>query len=775
MTYAILITESLQNDFVGPLGRFDPLPNFLHVGHEEARRLMGDNPDEGPVAKVIEWAYGQDADKLAIIHIRDWHTGDDEADEEHIHRFKPHCLEGSRGAQFAFPIFDEQRHVDIVNSRSLNDFVDTNLAELLEPYRDQDVKLGLMGVTTDAKITFLAYEMHSRFPRMEIAVCPAITASSSRAQHYFALEQMKRFFGVTILPSIGEFIDFLSQEDADFTLPAPRVRDLPELTFETEHEVSEIDRGLISYLYRDCSKVVLFELSGGYSGNLVLAAESIDLNGHLQVPHVIKIGHNGPMGQERMVFEQIEAVLGNNAPRIVDFADFGDRGALKYRYTAMGGGFSTTFQKLYSSGLGPEKVEHYLRAVFQDQLGRLYRAGQKERINLLEYYGIDPDYAPRMREKVERVYGGPADGEILTLPTGQEFPNPCVFYERHLKELYPKAEKATYLSYIHGDLNGANIIIDDFENVWIIDFFSTHRGHVLRDFIKLENDLLYIYTPVKDLEEFREATRLTDVLLSVQDLSRVLPPVEQTGLTNPEMIRTYKTISLLRSMYEILIHEDRNTLQLLVGQLRYAGHTFSFFEADQWQKKWALYTTGRISHILSKRLRDRGPLRIELIDEQYINPGRLGITLLPGRKDYNRDIDEDLRTMRENGVTHVVTLIMGDEFAQYGVDDLLEHYKKGGFVVRHFPIMDQQIPTLHHVQELVNWMDRLIDQGHTILVHCVGGLGRAGLVSACYLVFKGLTPQAAIEEVRRVRSARAVETKVQEEFVYRFAKTLGAQ
>jgi len=775
MTYAILITESLQKDFVGPLGRFDPLPNFLHVGHEEARRLMGENPAEGPVSKVIEWAYGQPDNKLAIIHIRDWHASDDESDAEHIERFKPHCIENTTGAQFAFPIFDEHRHVEIVNSKSLNDFVGTNLAQLLKPYRGQKVKVGLMGVTTDAKVTFLAYELHSRYPQMEIAVCPAITASSSRAQHYFALEQMERFFGVTILPSIGEFIDFLSKEDTDFTLPAPKIRDLPELTFETEHEISDIDRGLVSYLFRDCSSVVLFELSGGYSGNMVLAAKSIDLNGHLQVPHVVKVGHHGPMGQERMVFEQIEAVLGNNAPRIVDFADYGDRGALKYRYTAMGGGFSTTFDKLYQSGLEDEKVERYLRAVFQDQLGRLYRAGQKEHINLLEYYGIDPDYAPRMREKVERVYGAPAEGKVLTLPTGQEFPNPCVFYEKHLKELYPKADKPTYLSFIHGDLNGANIIIDDFENVWIIDFFSTHRGHILRDFIKLENDLLYIYTPVKNEEDLREATKLTDILLGVQDLSRMLPPVEETGLTNPEMIRTYKTISLLRSMYEILIHEDRNTLQMLVGQLRYAGHTFSFFEADEWQKKWALYTTGRISHILTKRLRDRGPLRIELVKGKYVLPGRLGITLLPGRKDYNRKIREDMATMRNKGVTHVVTLIMGDEFAQYGVDDLLENYREGGFTVRHFPIKDQRIPTVRHVMELMEWMDDIIQQGNTILVHCVGGLGRAGLVAACYLIYRGQTPEDAIAEVRRVRSARAVETKVQEEFVYQFARELKAR
>ena len=42
----VLITQCLQNDFVKPLAPYTPLPNLLHVGHEEARRLMGDDPAE---------------------------------------------------------------------------------------------------------------------------------------------------------------------------------------------------------------------------------------------------------------------------------------------------------------------------------------------------------------------------------------------------------------------------------------------------------------------------------------------------------------------------------------------------------------------------------------------------------------------------------------------------------------------------------------------------------------------------------------------------------
>lgn len=62
----ILITQRLQNDFVQPLERYDPLPNLLHVGYEEVRRLMGEHAGEGPVSSIMDWAYEMADDILTI-------------------------------------------------------------------------------------------------------------------------------------------------------------------------------------------------------------------------------------------------------------------------------------------------------------------------------------------------------------------------------------------------------------------------------------------------------------------------------------------------------------------------------------------------------------------------------------------------------------------------------------------------------------------------------------------------------------------------------------
>ena len=56
-----------------------------------------------------------------------------------------------------------------------------------------------------------------------------------------------------------------------------------------------------------------------------------------------------------------------------------------------------------------------------------------------------------------------------------------------------------------------------------------------------------------------------------------------------------------------------------------------------------------------------------------------------------------------------------------------------------------------------------------VAVHCTAGLGRTGVVLACYFTAKGLTAQNAIARVRRMRPG-SVETDEQAEAVEQFAK-----
>lgn len=583
--HALLLTQCLQTDFVKALAHDEPLPNLLHIGHRESNRLLGDDPAQGPVARFMAWAQASPADQLSILHIRDWHDPRDSKQAQHLQQFGTHCLASSAGAEFVFDI-DPARGC-VIDSTTLNDFEGTGLSDALLPFTSKLVRVGLIGVWTEAKILFLAYELATRYPSFQIAVCSALTASSSRSQHFLALQQLQRIVGVTVIDSIGEFAQFLSESASPQILPQT-VHTIP-VQIDQDIAMLAEDAQLTNYLFRDCTRLELKVLDGGFSGNLVAGVNSFDRHGHEQAPHVIKIGPRDLMAKERTAFEYIEAVLGNNAPAIADYADLQQRGAIKYRYASMGSGKATSFQKCYQSGLDDHFIRRYLDSVFNEQLGRFYRAAQVDHNNLTDYYQFNPAWAPSVRQRIEELLGECPNTEKLDVH-GRTTCNVYHFYRDQLQQLPPVVGDFPF-SFVHGDLNGANIIVDAKENVWLIDFFHTHRGHALKDFAKLENDLLHIYTPINDIEDFRAACSLTDALLEAGDRNSPLRQFE-----GPEhLVRAYRTICYLRELMQACTPHfgDQPDIQWCLARLRYAVHTLGFEESTKWQRKWALYAAGQ--------------------------------------------------------------------------------------------------------------------------------------------------------------------------------------
>jgi ADP-ribosyl-[dinitrogen reductase] hydrolase len=90
-----------------------------------------------------------------------------------------------------------------------------------------------------------------------------------------------------------------------------------------------------------------------------------------------------------------------------------------------------------------------------------------------------------------------------------------------------------------------------------------------------------------------------------------------------------------------------------------------------------------------------------------------------------------------------------------------------GMLWFHLPIVDVSIPS---EQFEAKWktageeLRSMLRSGSDVLVHCRGGLGRAGTIAARLLIELGIEPGTAIARVRSVRPG-AIETAAQENYV----------
>lgn len=67
-----------------------------------------------------------------------------------------------------------------------------------------------------------------------------------------------------------------------------------------------------------------------------------------------------------------------------------------------------------------------------------------------------------------------------------------------------------------------------------------------------------------------------------------------------------------------------------------------------------------------------------------------------------------------------------------------------------------------------------LSEGEVMIIHCRGGVGRAGLIAACLLLQLKMASTAAdaISKVRKLRCRTAVESYCQEQFIGKYANHL---
>lgn len=178
--------------------------------------------------------------------------------------------------------------------------------------------------------------------------------------------------------------------------------------------------------------------------------------------------------------------------------------------------------------------------------------------------------------------------------------------------------------------------------------------------------------------------------------------------------------------------------------------------------------TNTIHSKLDRRMTSvQDPYSITNIAHVDGNPrGRLSIAMAPGKKDgrWNRDLDMDLDVIAATGIEIIVCLLEWFELKMLSILDYPKKAQERGFIFYHMPIKDRRVAFQRDIDALVPIIVHHLLAGKSILVHCRGGLGRAGTICACCLGHFNYLGSQAIDTVRKQRPG-SIQTNEQENCV----------
>ena len=155
-----------------------------------------------------------------------------------------------------------------------------------------------------------------------------------------------------------------------------------------------------------------------------------------------------------------------------------------------------------------------------------------------------------------------------------------------------------------------------------------------------------------------------------------------------------------------------------------------------------------------------------------------GKNMATGRdgKAYARDIGQDVQVYAStHGIKLIICLLNDYEIRSIGCD--VKKYERAcqqhGIELMKYPIIEMAPPedvAQFHADVVAKVLESM-RQGHNVLAHCRGGIGRAGLLACCVsycLLGTGPSPQVktpkdVIAHVRSKRDRRCVESRKQEE------------
>lgn len=346
-------------------------------------------------------------------------------------------------------------------------------------------------------------------------------------------------------------------------------------------------------LYADSRRVVLEPLHGGFSPGKPFRVTSFDRANRRMLPTVIKIGPTPLIEREIQNHQKyVHGYILNNSTTIMGQTTCGASTGMRYNFVGISGPDSNLGWLTNRFREQPvEKLLPLFDEIFTHILKPWYGQPRWERVK--PYQEHNPLVLfPTIFEAAEKEFGISVEQETIDCPElGITLPNPY----RFLKYEYPAHQSYSQLWYTginHGDLNMQNILLDERDNVYIIDFSETKSRNIVSDFARLEPIFKFEMTRLGSDEDLVSFLEFELALTGINSLDEV-PPFDYRG-SDPEVYKVYQMICRIRKYAKTVVVFETDLIPYLLAMLEWVLPIVIFVNVTPWAKKAATYSAAMI-------------------------------------------------------------------------------------------------------------------------------------------------------------------------------------
>ncbi len=575
----LVIADGLTNAYIGEDAFYEE--QRTHVGARVRDRLLGNKSEagSGPLTSFLNAVAS--SQEITAVLVADSSEGAP-SDEGKV----PASLEGFAGAAQTI-----SSDAGLVPGQALAELVGTAA----------EATVLIVGTHTERRIFGIASYLKNVLGVGRVAVCSHLTGSASQEAHLASFRHNFSVAGIDVLLDLSEAAALVG-------VPPESVASASSATpcaitpVEVRDAIATDQRRIVELLCMHWNSADLRPLAGGFSGSLLFIAKGQKGRARTE-PLVLKIDAFTQMRRELDGYYRVKDFLGKNVPTFGFPVALGDQIGVAMELAAMEGSpetlqdnfeaadselvldrFDRRFDKtlgllvgkLYGNTRFSSWVVPFRELGLHTQLQQEWLEGNAEVIlGYLKEAGAEVNIDPEQLRNVLKVVAANEDG----LDSEE-----CL---------------------VHGDLNLANVICDDGDNVWYIDWTHCGLAPVELDFAKVENDLKFVMSKDFDIEDLPRLQKFEEFLLA----HRIPPDIDEL----PDSLkfakwdlRFRKILGAVRKLRSACfgLKEGDQWLIYQIALLRYSMHTLSFDkrrdrgECEPVQLAYALYSVEALLYTL---------------------------------------------------------------------------------------------------------------------------------------------------------------------------------